>query len=162
MRRQWILALVLMALVASVTLAENWQITTPVGDGQVDVWFQHGAGRTKIGPAFSWIDNDGSPDDGDAFGLGFVAGYDLVQDANFVIGDITIPATLTVGAKGQVMLYSQSGDVDPAPSLFTSLMFGTENMSLGPVYQYALTNDLWDHFAPQSEHLLMIAGCVRF
>jgi len=142
--------------------AADWTVMTPVGDGQVDVWLTRSSGRAHVGLATTWLDNDDNPADGDAFGLGFLAMYDVVDDAHIVIGDVNIPATWSVGAKGQIMFFTQSSDVDPAPSLFTSLLFGNEKMGLGPVYQYALTDDLWNKLAPQDEHRLLISAYFNF
>lgn len=144
--------------------AGDWTLTVPVAQGQVDVWGTCRYDRVQIGPVFTWVDNDALPD-GDGLGAGVVATYDLLEPegTTLSVGDFKIPVQWFLGAKAEVMWFSESHDLDPAPSLLTGFRFGSERAGIGVIYEFALTDALWEPLAAREDrHVLSIAPYYRF
>jgi len=156
-------AIVAVAVLGGPAWCSDWTVTAPVANGQVDTWLLRQYDRVNIGPAFTWVDNDGLPS-GDAFGVGVVATYDLLQEAAQIsVADIAIPVQWFVGAKGEVMYSSGTNDIDPAPSLLTGFRFGAPKAGISVMYERALDQKLWSALAPREDvDIISIAPYWRF
>jgi len=155
------MAILLVALLALFLVgqaqATDWTAYGLAGQGQADVWLTKTYDRVQVGPAFSWFDNDNTPE-GDGYAAGLVVTYDLIKDAHLVVGDVTIPTQYFLGGKAQLVYWRATEDIDPAPSLVTGFRFGTKQAGATIVYEYALTDELWTVLAPrEDEHVLLFS-----
>lgn len=113
-------------------------------------------GRTELGLYGIWLDGLTEDAEGEGFGGGLYATYDVVQDADWTIMSFSVPVTYYAG--GQLgVLHGEDSDEDAQASFLTGLTFGDDRVRIGVEYSYLLDDGLWKEFGTiDDNHRLML------
>jgi hypothetical protein len=127
--------LVMLCIVGSVQAANEWSLLAKDGEVQarVALWPAEGV-RAKVGPFVAWND------DGNIWTGGAFATYDLMQQQDFRVLFVEVPATLYVGG---MIGATDASDPKAVVRLLTGLDFGDGPTRLGFEIQYGLDRDFW-------------------
>lgn len=158
-----VLTAILLCLVLSMPSLATWNGWLPVSDDQVELWLTKPSGKVSIGGYGIWVDEDAQPEVGNQFGGGVIATYDLLEGATFVVGNVTIPVQWSIGVRGGLLYSHEVDDLDPASSLLTMFRFGEPNMGLAVIYEYDVSENLWDTTLPRENiHTLSVSPYFQF